>query len=469
MAKRAHREDGKLYPNGKLLVPESRLLELCEALQNHMMHQRVKKQALDMQHRFEIDYIGLYNAIKQVRKGWSVCQACKPDNRNVKGQAQWTPIPDQPKGNVAMDVFCMPEVHIRQEVFDGVVLCVDRHSSYVLAVPARKKVLLAKEVAVMMICHWLTVFGVPRKNCSDCGSQFTGSWFQAICSLTGIRHTKSVAYLCRPNGPAEVAGRHLFEKLHTIQLTKKCCNSFEEMWPALKAHRDPPTPGGLSPHQMFFAGDPLGQGLPLSGDGMAMEPKDFFARQETTAGEICLQLGKQQALRAKTAVMSTAHKFRMGDPVWVLGARPMGAETWFTPGEVVHRIVEDTYHFNVGPGQFTERQQTQLPASEPDIRGKHVPLNYTAHEADSYNEYAEQDNYTVEKILAQHLSASAPGGVQFKVRWRGYEPSDDTWEPVSSFVPRINTPFMEYVCKHKTKLQVSDLEALTRAIEAICN
>ena len=39
-------------------------------------------------------------------------------------------------------------------------------------------------------------------------------------------------------------------------------------------------------------------------------------------------------------------------------------------------------------------------------------------------------------------------------------------KPVSSFVPRVNTPFMEYIRKHKTKIHVSDLAALTRAIAA---
>ena len=61
----------------------------------------------------------------------------------------------------------------------------DRHSGYVVAVPARKKGLLAKEVAVTMIRHWLTVFGIPRTICSDQGPQFTGDWFKAMCSLIG--------------------------------------------------------------------------------------------------------------------------------------------------------------------------------------------------------------------------------------------------------------------------------------------
>ena len=128
-----------------------------------------------------------------------------------------------------MDVFSMPEVHIGNETFDCVVLCVDRHSGYVVAVPARKKRLLSKEVAVMMISHWLTVFDIPRTICSDRGPQFTGGWFKAMCSLMGIRQAKSVAYLSRSNGRVEVAGRQLFEKLRKIHITNPRRNWFEEM------------------------------------------------------------------------------------------------------------------------------------------------------------------------------------------------------------------------------------------------
>ena len=241
----------------------------------------------------------------------------------------------------------------------------------------------------------------------------------------GIRHAKSVAYLSRSNGRAEVAGRQLFEKLRKIHITNPRRNWFEEMWPALKAHHDTPTPGGLSPHQILFGRDPLGRGLPLSGDGMAMDAKEFFARQEQTARDIRQQLEKEHAERQKSAPSSTAQKFRVGDPMWVIRPRPMGThrtKTWFTPGEVVRRIGEDTYRIKVGHGQFRERHESQLRVREPDLRGQHVSLSYAAHEADSDDDYAEQDDYTVEKILAQHPKASAPGGLEFKVCWRGYGP-----------------------------------------------
>ena len=173
-------EDGKLYRHGKPLVPESRVLKLCEAWHHHMMHPGVRKQALDTQRRFQIDQIGLYNAIKKVSKSCSVCQACNPDNRNVRGEDRWTPVPDQPVESVTMDSSSMPEVHIGKGTFDCVVLCVDRHSGYVVASPARKKGLLAMEVAVMKIRHWLTVFDIPRTICSDRDPEFTGGWFKAM-------------------------------------------------------------------------------------------------------------------------------------------------------------------------------------------------------------------------------------------------------------------------------------------------
>ena len=145
-----------------------------------------------------------------------------------------------------------------------------------------------------------------------------------------------------------------------------------------------------------------------------MDAKEFFARQKTTKQDIRQHLEREHAVRAKTAPKSAAQEYRVVDPLWVLRPRPLGThrtKTWFKAREVVRRIGEDTDNINVGPRQYREQHESQIGPREPDVRGTHVSLD-----TDSEDDYAQQDDYTVEKILAKRPSASAPGGVEFKVR-----------------------------------------------------
>ena len=92
----------------------------------------------------------------------------------------------------------------------------------------------------------------------------------------------------------------------------------------------------------------------------------------------------------------------------------------------MRRNGEDTYPIKEGHGQFGERHESQLRVFEPNIREKHVSLDYTAHEANLDDDYAVHDNYIVEKIVVQCPNASAPGGVEFRVCLRGCGLSHDT-------------------------------------------
>ena len=129
--------------------------------------------------------------------------------------------------SVAMDVFAMHEVTVEGETYDCVILAVDRHSGYIVAVPGKKSKkmnkkdkhgvgLQAKTVANAMIRHWLTNFDVPAVICSDRGSQFVGTWFKTMCKHMGIWHAQTVAYHSRLKGRAEVAGRQMFETFRQL-------------------------------------------------------------------------------------------------------------------------------------------------------------------------------------------------------------------------------------------------------------
>ena len=155
--------------------------------------------------------------------------------------------------SVAMDVFAMPEVIVEGETYDCVILAVDRHNGYIVAVPGKKSKkkdkkdkhgvgLQAKTVANAMIRHWLTIFDVPAVICSDRGSQFVGRWFKTMCKQMGIRHAKTVAYHSRLNGRAEVARRQMFKKFRQLHIDEPGRNWYNSLWRVLQGYHDLPDP-----------------------------------------------------------------------------------------------------------------------------------------------------------------------------------------------------------------------------------
>ena len=91
----------------------------------------------------------------------------------------------------------------------------------------------------------------------------------------------------------------------------------------------------------------------------------------------------------------------------------------------------------------------------PDPSGRPVTFEFTAGDVDSDDE-GEDDDFTAEKILADKPDPGTPGGRLYKVRWKGFATSRDSWEPPSSFVPRYTTVWMDYL-KKRTFLWMSRL------------
>ena len=206
--------------------------------------------------------------------------------------------------SVAMDVFAMPEVTVEGETYDCVILAVDRHSWYIVAVPGTKSKkndkkdrhgvgLQAKTVANAMIRHWLTFFDVPAVICSDRGSQFVGTWFKTMCKHMGIWHAKTVAYHSQSNGRAEVAGRQMFEKYRQLHIDEPGRNWYNSLWRVLQAYHDLPGPTGLSPHRILFLRDVGGaapQGCPVQASAGIMVCAEGD-RAEGRAGCVCGSCG----------------------------------------------------------------------------------------------------------------------------------------------------------------------------------
>ena len=78
---------------------------------------------------------------------------------------------------------------------------VDRFTRWPEAIPLPN--MEAKTCAKALIGHWISRFGIPNDMTSDRGTQFTGSLWQELTTLLGIKPEKTTSYHPQANGMVE--------------------------------------------------------------------------------------------------------------------------------------------------------------------------------------------------------------------------------------------------------------------------
>ena len=404
-------EDGdKFFLKDKLLVPQNQMEGLIDHWHNaQLMHPGRDKMQQDLEWRFKFPP-GYYAILDKYCSNCTVCRATKSPNLSTAGNPVYTAIPEGPMPSVAMDVFAMPEVTVDGETYNCVILAVDRHSGYIVAVPGKKSKkkdkkdrhgvgLQAKTVANAMIRHWLTIFDVPAVICSDGGSQFVGMWFKTMCKHMGIRHAKTVVYHSRSNGRADVAGRQMFEKFRQLHIDEPGRNWYNSLWRVLQAYHDLPGPTGLSPHRILFLRDRVSRTLPWLNHGkVARDASAMMAEADDTAAKVCKALQDEHEKRAKYFKQGKFQKYALRDTVWVerhhkdVLSRHRQA-SWDVPGVTVRKVGQNVYAVRVGDNKILDRDHTQLRTRAPDPSGRPVTFEFTAGDLDSDDE-GEDDDFT---------------------------------------------------------------------------
>ena len=460
-------EDGdELFLKDKLLVPENRMEALIDHWHNaELMHPGRDKMQQDLEWRFKFPP-GYYAILDKYCSDCAVCRATKSPNHSTAGNPVYTAIPEAPMQSVAMDVFAMPDVTVEGETYDCVILAVDRHSGYIVAAPGKKSKkkdkkdkhgvgLQARTVANAMIRHWLTIFDVPAVICSDRGSQFVGTWFKTMCKHIGIWHAKTVAYVSRSNGRAEVAGRQMFERSCQLHIDEPGRNWYNSLWRVLQAYHDLPGPTGFSPHRILFLRDGVSRTLPWLNHGkVARDASSMMA-------EVCKALQDEHEKRAKYFKQGKVQKYALRDTVCVerhhkdVLSRHRQA-SWYVPGLIVRKVGQDVYAVRVADNKILDSDHTKLRSREPDPSGRPVTFEFTARDLD-WDDEGEDDDFTAERILMDKPDPGTPGGRLYKVRLKGFAASRDSWEPPSSFLPRYTTVWMEYLRRKNISLDVKEV------------
>ena len=393
------------------------------------------------------------NFCERVARQCETCQACMRAT-HLKGPVEFTPIPPHIMSSVAIDLFHLPEVVWEGKPYDTIILCVDRHSGWVVAIPALNKGLTGAKVAKAMLNAQWNIFGVPSIVTSDQGSHFVSSWWQTLCAGLGIRQAQAQAYHHASNGRAEVAGQQLKEILRKIYIQEKI--SWVEALPrALVYLHDARGETGLSPYEIIFGRPRHIAGLPYDPPRECEDSQEFLERMKKIDTWVAQKLNEMHEKLAKRINKNRKDGdiLQIGAKVWY--RRPEGSgdkldSRWLGPALVKAREGARSYLIELKPGMEIKAHRSFLKGYVEDIfNGQPIPLFF--HQRTEIDYGAEIDEWNVGKILDHKVVG---GKLKFLTTWEGHPEEDATWTDARDFLPRYNSEFVDYCRKNNLKLDL---------------
>ena len=440
----------KLVRDGRVCVPHSMGLSLMAELHTHLGHLATDRLALEWRRRYNLSpSTPLIPLARRVKKVCPICQACDPPNWQLLGPISPNPVPAKLFDSVCLDVASFPPVEWLGEIYDSVLLCVDRLSGWIIARPTTLAGLTAEKAAHLILDHGWNEVGIPSIITSDLGSQFIGFWWKTICARLGIRQAYSQAYRPQGNGRAEVAVKKLKTVLRKLNAEKNI-NWVEALPRALMIIHDTPGVDDFSPHKIVFGRERNLPGLPYPFHRQCEDAVAFTDRMRAIDVQVSEKLNAMHASQSSqwNDKKRPQRSFSEGERVWLHKPKQVGGMKlsgwWDGPFVVQKKIGQNVYVLDLGGGESMDAHADQLKVFHDDIvLTGGIPLFH--HQDDPPSK-----SHLVVEWVRNHRRG--PQGWEFLIHWKGAPPSEDSWESDQFFLHVQNKIWLDY-CQDQGILQ----------------
>ena len=371
-----------------------------------------------------------------------VCQKTKTPNFTKFGFLIPNPIPARPYQSISMDfIVNLPW----SNGYNAIFVVVDRLSKQGSFIPCTTG-LSAEEFAELFVRHIVCRFGLPDSIITDRDPRWTSDFWRGIAYFLKTKMSLSSAHHPQHDGQTEILNRHL-----TTMIRAYISDDLAD-WAAwlhileFAYNNSIHSSTGSSPNFLaygFQPKTPLDFLLPKEtqeskGYTYSLNPaaKNFLqtlAMHRDSAKRSIAKAQDEQSLQFNKG-RKPVPDFKQGDRVLVnphsldwVDAKGAGAklkQRWIGPFEILQKINPKVFRLRMSdkyPGfpVFNIEHLKKYEESSPD-KGERTMM------PESRRMRLESPEYEVESIVGHRRSGRA---LQYLVRWVGYGPQYDTWEP----------------------------------------
>jgi transposase InsO family protein len=384
------------------------------------------------------------------------CQRNKVEQRKTAGLLRPPPTPDEPGYAINMDfVTGLPRSRRGHTAY----LSITCRLSNVLQVGLCEDTVTAAQAAQLVFDHWVVHYGLPATIISDRDPRFLGEFWQALWKIMGTQLSFSTAGHPQTDGKAE-------NRQRTANTMLRHFVSFEQTdWDsqllravfAINHTRSAST--GLTPFEVMFgriprlpldiALEPLREGD--SANGRVPAAHDFAARFAPLWQHARENLQRAQADQKRHAdkhrrevhyavgdlVLLSVRDLKFTSPADLRRSAKFAAR--FVGPFAVKRIINDNaYELDLPPELRVHPTQNvsklrRWTASPDRFAGRPQPH---ARPPPAVTDAAGNEEYDVERILAQRRTGRGGRVTEYLVKWVGYPNEDCSWVSKA----RLNCP-----------------------------
>lgn len=376
------------------------------------------------------------NDIEEYVRGCDICQRVKAHRQQKAGELQSLPLPTKPFESISMDFITdLPPStdSLTDAVYDSIMVIVDRYTKTTRLIPCRKTI-DAPDLARLFISMWFKDQGLPSSIISDRGSVFTSRFWKELCFLIQITRGLSTAFHPQTDGQTERLNQIIEAWLRSFVCYQQ--DDWVELLPIAEfAYNNAPHDSiGMSPNQARY-GISLDTRQGIEDDpqrGEIPTVKQFaehIIEKRAELEKAWLKAKESQAkwynknhrpieFKVKDLVLLSSKNIRTVRASKKLDHRFLG------PFKIEKRIGKQAYRLAL-PSKYSRIHNVfHVSLLEPYYqRTGETPHVIQPDLIDG------QESWEVLDILDKR---TRKGTDEYLIRWKGFGPADDSWEPISN-------------------------------------